>query len=150
MVDTLRNSVADAYSKGKTKAEAAVETSKVKASKAAQATKASAQKAKTATVEGVDRNPLAALVGGLALGALAAALLPRTQREDKLVGKAGKSVREKASSAAKTARSTAMETLDTLGVNADAAKDQIRDLAAKLGEAATTAGKSAAASVKNR
>jgi hypothetical protein len=43
-----------------------------------------------------------------------------------------------------------METLDTLGVNADAAKDQIRDLAAKLGEAATTAGKSAAASVKKR
>lgn len=33
--------------------------------------------------------PLAAVIGGLAVGAIAAALLPRTQREDKLLGKTG-------------------------------------------------------------
>src|SRR5688572_4118714 len=36
------------------------------------------------TSQGIDSNPVAAVVGGLAIGALVAALLPRTSREDEL------------------------------------------------------------------
>ncbi len=36
--------------------------------------------------------PIGAVVGGLALGALVGALLPRTERETKLLGKAGRKV----------------------------------------------------------
>ncbi len=149
MSDSIKDRVQSAYSKGKSKAESAVETSKARATKAAKATQASARKAKAATSDGISRNPLAAVAGGLVLGAIAAALLPHTRREDRLVGKVGKNVRSKAGDAAKVARKTAMEKLDTLGINADSARGQIRDLASKLGEVASTAGKSAADTVRN-
>jgi ElaB/YqjD/DUF883 family membrane-anchored ribosome-binding protein len=149
MADTIKDRVQSAYAKGKSKAETAVDAGKARATKAAKATQANARKAQTATAEGINRNPLAAVAGGLALGIIAAALLPHTKREDKLVGKVGKNVRAKASDAAKTARTTAMETLDSLGVNAASARGQFRDLASKLGEVASTAGKSAADAVRN-
>ncbi len=149
MPDTIKDRVQNAYAKGKSKAETAVESGKARASKAAKATQTSARKAQAATSEGISRNPLAAVAGGLVLGVIAAALLPHTRREDRLVGKVGKNVRAKASEAANTARTTAMETLDTVGINADSARGQIRDLASKLGEVASTAGKSAADAVRN-
>lgn len=149
MPDTIKDRVQDAYAKGKSKAGTAVKSGKAQASKAAKATQKSARKAKDATSDGINRNPLAAVAGGLILGVIAAALLPHTRREDQLVGKVGKTVRTKANDAASKARTTAMETLDTLGINADAARGQIRDLASKLGEVASSAGKSAADTVRN-
>jgi ElaB/YqjD/DUF883 family membrane-anchored ribosome-binding protein len=138
----------EAYSTGKERAEAALASSKTKATKAASATRESAKKAAVKTAEGVDHNPIAALVGGLAIGALAAALLPRTQREDKLVGNVGAKVRNTAKSAAQNAKQTALDQLDNLGVNADSAKDQFRDLVNKVGQAAQSAGSAAAQSVR--
>lgn len=145
-----REKVGDAYAKGRASADAAVATSKAKAAKAATATKASAQKAAKTTVDSVEKNPIVALLGGLAVGAIAAALLPRTKREDDLVGTVGKSVRNKASTAAKAARDTAKEQLDTLGVNADAAKETFRDIASKIGTAASSATSAAADAVRKR
>jgi ElaB/YqjD/DUF883 family membrane-anchored ribosome-binding protein len=149
MADKLSNLAKDAYAKGKTKAEAAVSSGKSTAKKAVKATRSGANRAKTATADSVDRNPMTAIIGGLAIGAIAAMLLPSTKRENKIAGKFGKSVRAKSGEAARSARSTAMETLDNLGVNADAARDQIRGLASKLGEVASSAGKSAAETVRN-
>jgi hypothetical protein len=150
MADNLRGKVENTYAKGRDHAASAAAISKEKAAKAAKATKVGAQKAAKKTVEGVEKNPLIALVGGLAIGAIAAALLPRTQREDALVGTVGKKVRSTASGAAKAARDTAKEQLDSLGVNAGAAKDQLRDIATKIGQAATSAGSAAANAVKKR
>src|SRR5687768_9366690 len=42
------------------------------------------------TGEGIDSNPVAAVVGGLAIGAIVAALLPRTSREEELLGGVGR------------------------------------------------------------
>ncbi len=132
----------------KANARKAADATKAKARQAASSTKAGAQKAADATSKTVDSNPLGAIVGGLAIGAIVAALLPRTMREDKLVGKVGKTVRTTASKAAKNATSTAKGQLDAMGINADAAKGQLRDLIGKLGEAAASAGSAAADTMK--
>ena len=42
------------------------------------------------TAEGIEANPLSVLVGGVALGVLAGALIPRTEQEGKLLGPVGK------------------------------------------------------------
>ena len=150
---------ADAVAKGKTKAEDAARLAREKAEQAAASTKAGAQRAASATKAGakkaadktsqsVETNPLAAIVGGLAVGAIVAALLPRTARENKLAGNVGRTVRDTASKAAKNATATAKDQLDALGVNADAAKGQLRDLISKIGEAATSAGSAAADTVR--
>jgi ElaB/YqjD/DUF883 family membrane-anchored ribosome-binding protein len=141
---------ADAVSKGRTKAEDAARTAKDRAERATAATKASAKRAAEKTTETVDHNPIAAIVGGLAVGAIVAALLPRSRREDALVGEMGKKVRSTASNAAKNATATAKEQLDALGVNADAARDQIRDLVGKVAEAAKSAGSAAADTVRTK
>ena len=48
------------------------------------------------TGDGIDKNPLAIVLGGIALGAIVGALLPRTERETKLMGKTGKKLNKKA------------------------------------------------------
>ena len=159
MADTLKDKATAAYTDAKAKAGDAAHSAKVKAAEAAAATKASAKKAASSTKAGaqkaaastgktVESNPLGAILGGLAVGAIVAALLPRTTREDKLVGKVGHTVRATAGKAAKNATSTAKEQLDAMGINADAAKAQLRDLVGKLGEAAASAGSAAADTVK--
>ncbi len=148
--ENARAKVEDSVSKNRVKASEAARTAKVKAESAAAQTKAHAQKAAKQTVEGVGKNPMAALAGGLVVGAIVAALLPRTARENKLVGGVGSKVRSTAASAVKTARETAKEQLDTLGVNADAAKGQLRDLVGKISEAASSAGSAAADTIRKK
>jgi hypothetical protein len=59
--------------------------------------------------------PLLALAGGLAAGALIAALLPRTQSETRLVRPYARRARDGASAAVKAARKTSKERFDELG-----------------------------------
>lgn len=150
MANNLREKVGDAYVQGKDKAADAARVAQAKAKKAASTTKAGAKQAAEKTVQTVEANPLAALVGGLAIGAIAAALLPRTQRETKLVGETSRKIRNTATNAAKTARDTAKEQLDSLGMNADAARGQLRDIASKLGKAASEAASAATDTIKKR
>ena len=69
--------------------------------------------------------PVAAVIGGFALGALVATLLPRTEREDRLLGKTGRRITGAAREAAQK------------GI--DAGKSQIEEIrtraAQKVGEA---------------
>ncbi len=149
-IDKAKTKAKSAIASGKDKAGTAYSSSKAKANKAAQSSKESAKRAAQTTADTVDKNPLIALVGGLALGAIAAALLPRTQRENKLVGKVGNTVRTTAKNAAKNATDTAKAQLNELGVNAEEAKQQLRDLANKVTQAASSAGSAAADSIKKK
>lgn len=160
-ITTAKTNVSEALEKGrikasdaahaaKVKANDAAQSAKVKANKAAETTRAGAKQAAAKTAESVDRNPIGAIVGGLALGAIVAALLPRTAREDKIAGDVGRKVRKTAKSAATNARDVAKEQLDALGVNADAAKGQLRDLVGRIGEAASSAGSAAADTIRKR
>jgi ElaB/YqjD/DUF883 family membrane-anchored ribosome-binding protein len=156
-----RDKVSDAVSTGKAKAEDAIKTARTKADdayrtartqaeKAATATRANASAAAQKTAETFDQNPLFAVVGGLALGAIAAALLPKTRREEDLLGKTGDRIRSTTSKAARAARDAGKDQLDAFGLNADAAKDQLRNLVEKLGDAAKSATNAAADSVRKK
>jgi hypothetical protein len=59
--------------------------------------------------------PLIALAGGLAAGALIAALLPRTRAEARLVKPTARRVKDSASAAYKAARDTGKQRFDDLG-----------------------------------
>ena len=62
--------------------------------------------------------PLSAVVGGFLLGALVGAMLPRTERETKLMGKAGRRVAGAAKDAAQRGLDAGREQLDQLKANA--------------------------------
>ncbi|MFZ1366571.1 MAG: hypothetical protein WAR58_03795, partial [Sphingorhabdus sp.] len=66
-----------------------VEKSKAAAARSVASSKALAKKAGEASTETIDRNPLAIVAGGIALGAIVGMLLPKTERETKALGKAG-------------------------------------------------------------
>jgi ElaB/YqjD/DUF883 family membrane-anchored ribosome-binding protein len=145
-----RDKVSDAVSTGKAKAEDAIKTARTKAEKAATATRANANMAAQKTAQTLDQNPIAAVLGGLALGAIAAALLPKTKREGELLGKTSDRIRSTTSKAAKAARDAGKDQLDAFGLNTDAAKDQLRNLVEKLGDAAKSATNAAADSIRKK
>ena len=64
------------------------------------------------TADGIDGNPMAALVGGLALGAIAGALLPIARQERQLFGNVGRRINDTARQAAIAARDAGKEQLD--------------------------------------
>jgi hypothetical protein len=126
-----------AFEKGKDAAATGVEQSKV-----------IARQAKAKTIESVDKSPLAIILGGIAIGAIVGALLPRTERETKVLGKAGKKLNKKARKIAEAAKVAGMSQVDTLGLNGEAMRAQFRELVSKAalavkaaGQAATEAGK---------
>src|SRR5215210_4797306 len=85
-----------------------------------EAARGTARSAGRRTVQGVGANPVAAVVGGLALGALAAALLPRTRREQAMLGDVGRRINDSAREAARAAREAGKEQIGELGFSGDA------------------------------
>lgn len=102
------------------------------------------------TVDAIGSNPLPVLVGGLALGALVAALLPRTAREGELLGPLGKRLTDTASTAARAARDAGKSELDTLGLNRNAARDQVGKVVEGVVKALTSAGSAAVSASKTK
>jgi ElaB/YqjD/DUF883 family membrane-anchored ribosome-binding protein len=87
-----------------------------------------------ATAERIDATPMAAVIGGLALGAIAGALIPRTERERDLLGPAGRKLSETARGAVQAAKQAGQGQLDgftdravdALRSSAGAAADSVR------------------------
>lgn len=111
--------------------------------KAAGAYQSSREAARRAA-DNLDANPLGIVAGGLALGALAGALIPRSAREKELLAPVGKRLGETARSAIQAAREAGYNELDQRGLTRSAAKDQARGLLDGLGKAAASAGTAAA------
>ena len=89
--------------------------------------------------------PLIALAGGLAAGALIAALLPRTQSEDRLVRPTARRVKNSARAAYDAAKDTGSERLSAIGASAGGPEGIIKNL---LNEIRETARASADAAVE--
>ncbi len=104
-------------------------------------TKETARKAVTKSEETVARSPLTVVAGGLALGALFAALLPRTKTETQIVGAAGRAVNDAAKKVIETAKEVGQEQAAELGLTPDTFRDQVKDWLGKLFEAAKSAAK---------
>lgn len=86
------------------------------------------ESARDHTVGTLGEAPLIALAGGLAAGALIAALLPRTASETKLVRPTARRVKDTARAAYKAAKDTGGDKLGELGLTREKGEDSLRSL----------------------
>ena len=93
--------------------------------------------------DAIDANPLGVLVGGLAVGAIAGAIIPKSAKEKELLAPLGQKVSATAAAALAAAKETGRSELDNIGLSKGAAKDQARTLFQNVAKAAGTAGKAA-------
>ena len=94
--------------------------------------------------------PLLALAGGLAAGALIAALLPRTKTETRALKPAVRRVRKTAKAAVEAARDTGSDKLNELGLTREKGEETIRSLFQGVTDAAKASGQAAVDAVKNQ
>ena len=133
-----------------TETPAASKPSRNTAEKALESTRDTAREAVRRTAQGIEANPLAVLVGGVAIGVLAGAVIPRTEQEGKLLGPIGKRLTDTAAGAAQVAKDAGKAELDALGLNKDAARDQVGKLLDGVVRALSSAGSAAAAKASNK
>ena len=93
--------------------------------------------------------PLIALAGGLAAGALIAALLPRTRTEARLVGPTARRVKDTASAAYRAAKDTGTDRLGELGLTREKGEETIRSLFQGVADAAKASGQAAMDAARN-
>jgi hypothetical protein len=93
--------------------------------------------------EGLGEAPLIALAGGLAAGALIAALLPRTESESRLVRPTARRVKDTAKAAYRAARETGEQQLGELGLTREKGEETIRSLFQGVTDAAKASAQSA-------
>jgi ElaB/YqjD/DUF883 family membrane-anchored ribosome-binding protein len=131
--DTLRDRATHAYETAVARAGDTVETSRDTARDAAhQAT------------DFIEGNPLGAVAGGLALGVLVGALVPRSAREKELLAPVGKKIGVAAVAALAAAKEAGKGELQELGLTKDGARDQAKSLLQGVAKAASHAGTAAA------
>lgn len=94
-------------------------------------------------VPAIEANPIALVAGGLALGVVAGALLPRSERERTLLSPVGAKLGGALTAAVAAAREAGQSELDEQGINRDAARDQVKSLVDGLFKAASSAGSAA-------
>ena len=115
----------DARSESRGRAADAYEATRARTNAAYAGARQSASRATQRAGEQISANPVVAVAGGFAVGALVAALLPRSERESELIGGVGHRITDAARDAARTA--------------ADAGRQQVEELtetaATKVGEA---------------
>lgn len=84
----------------------------------------------------IDSAPLIALAGGLAAGALLAALLPRTKAEDKLLGPTGERITGSASAAVDAAKQAGRNKFAELNLTRDAGTSALEAIIKGVSDAA--------------
>lgn len=94
-------------------------------------------------VDGLGEAPLIALAGGIAAGALIAALLPRTASETRLVRPTARRVKDSARAAFNAARETGTQQLNELGLTREKGEETIRSLFQGMTDAAKASAQSA-------
>ena len=122
---SLRDRAGDVYDTARSAAVDAYDTAREKASAAT---------AKAG--DGIDEAPLIALAGGLAVGVLLAALLPRTAQEDKLLGPIGERITGGARTAVDAAKQAGRDKMAELNLTRDAGSSALDQIIKGVGDAA--------------
>jgi hypothetical protein len=94
--------------------------------------------------------PLIALAGGIAAGALIAALLPRTKAETRLVRPTARRVKDSARTAYDAARSTSKDRFEELGFTRAKGEETLNSLIDGLKDAARASADAAMSAVRNK
>lgn len=136
---TAQNSTDDAHSRLRD----GVDTVKEQASHAYDSASEKARTLGRQASDAIETNPLGVLVGGLAVGALVGAVIPRSAKEKEMLAPLGKRVGATAAAAFAAAKDTGRSELGNLGLSKGAAKDQAKTLLSNVAKAAGTAGKAA-------
>ena len=139
----------DRMSESKRRAADLLGEGKSRAADGVAATREVARKAVDKSGETVSSNPLSVVLGGIALGAIIGALLPKSKAETKYVGGAGRKINDTAKKAYGAAKEAGQEQINDLGLNTDSLRDQFKDLFGKAIEAAKSAATAAGDSVKS-
>lgn len=103
----------------------------------------------TRATDAIDDAPLIALAGGIAAGALLAALLPRTRTESELLRPLGDRISGTAKKAASAAKDAGTEKLQELGLTRQAGMDTLKSIITGAGDAAKASAQAAVGTVKN-
>ena len=103
----VRETASSAYSAARERTSSAYGSARETASRATQRTS-----------ERIDTNPVAALIGGIALGGLVAWLLPKTERETQALGNVGTKLTDTAKQAAQTALDAGKQQVNEIKENA--------------------------------
>jgi hypothetical protein len=140
--------VRDTAAAARTRAAEAYSAARERTSSVYGSARESASRVTERTAKGIDSNPEAALIGGLALGAVIAALLPKTERETEMLGQYGRKINETAREAARAAKEAGKTQLEEAGLSRDAAKQKLSDLASQAKDAVRTSASAAAKKVK--
>jgi len=133
----------------KSKAIEAYGTARERAIEAYDSARDSARNAGRKAGDGIQDAPLLALGGGLALGLLIGALLPRSEREKRALRGVGGEINNRTRSAISAAKEAGKATLDERGLTSDAATNVVRDVMKGLGAAAKSSAEAATKAVRD-
>jgi len=97
---------------------------------------------------GLEDSPLLALAGGLAAGAVLAALLPASRKERELLGPIAGRIKDRASDAVEAAKGAGQARLDELGLTRNKGTDTLRSIVEGAGDAFKASAEAAVASIR--
>lgn len=128
----------------------AIESAREKAVEAYDAARDQASVAGARAKDRIGEAPLLALGGGLALGALIAAFLPKSKVEDQLLGPVGEKITDGAKAAVSAAKEAGQGKLADLNITRDAGASAVQALIKGLGDAAKSSGEAALGAVRKK
>lgn len=148
--ETARKTVSEAYSVAREKASSAYGSARERSAAVYETARTQASEAGHRAVTTLDENPVAALVGGLALGALVGVLLPRSRRESELLSGVGEQINQTSRRVADAARDSARETLDGIGLNSQNVLDKVNSVFDTATKAFSTVGAAAQGAARKK
>ena len=126
------------------------EAARAAASNALDGAREGASAARQKAVESMAQAPLLALAGGLAVGAIAAALIPRSEKEKQLLAPVGERISGTAKSALEAAREAGVAKLSEAGLTRDGAADTARSVLDTARSAARSSAEAAIGSIREK
>lgn len=108
------------------------------------------ESARERTTDGIGQAPLLALAGGLAVGALLAALIPASRKEKELLGPVTDRIKDKATDAASAAREAGQQRLGELGLTREAGSEKFREILDGASDAAKVSAEAAVAAIRGQ
>ena len=145
-----RSTVSDRAHNAREATSEKLQTARERTSEYAERARMRASEARQRAAQGYEANPLTGALIGVAAGALIGLLLPRTRREDELLGETRDRLADAARSAARAAADTARQQLDEKGLNVDTAKARLAEVGQQAKDVARNAAKTAASEAKTR